>query len=183
MSEAEDAGERLGLIGSRVFALRRRRQGIEPEHVSGKINCDQIMLEDVGSDQPVSVTHDVFFRNADNAIVELEFANYNLVHPGRVAAGRSGVSYTFERMFSEPPRSNFFRELLPDGHAGSAGIKQESLYRRVIELYAQTNTSRDQDRKSTRLNSSHQIISYAVFCLKKKKDALIDILLRANRVG
>src|SRR5207244_13146927 len=28
---------------------------------------------------------------------------------------------------------------------------------------------RDLDRKSTRLNSSHQIISYAVFCLKKKK--------------
>src|SRR5258708_21562842 len=27
----------------------------------------------------------------------------------------------------------------------------------------------DEDRKSTRLNSSHQIISYAVFCLKKKK--------------
>src|SRR5258708_33627686 len=27
------------------------------------------------------------------------------------------------------------------------------------------------DRKSTRLNSSHQIISYAVFCLKKKKHA------------
>src|SRR5258708_11130751 len=29
---------------------------------------------------------------------------------------------------------------------------------------------RCQDRKSTRLNSSHQIISYAVFCLKKKKN-------------
>src|SRR5258708_12833751 len=29
--------------------------------------------------------------------------------------------------------------------------------------------SRRIDRKSTRLNSSHQIISYAVFCLKKKK--------------
>src|SRR5207244_4534700 len=29
--------------------------------------------------------------------------------------------------------------------------------------------SAEQDRKSTRLNSSHQIISYAVFCLKKKK--------------
>src|SRR5258708_10994296 len=28
---------------------------------------------------------------------------------------------------------------------------------------------RQVDRKSTRLNSSHQIISYAVFCLKKKK--------------
>src|SRR5476649_1946862 len=31
-----------------------------------------------------------------------------------------------------------------------------------------TNTHR-QDRKSTRLNSSHTVISYAVFCLKKKK--------------
>src|SRR5258708_19770494 len=30
-----------------------------------------------------------------------------------------------------------------------------------------------QDRKSTRLNSSHQIISYAVFCLKKKKNNTI----------
>src|SRR5258708_14484134 len=29
---------------------------------------------------------------------------------------------------------------------------------------------KNQDRKSTRLNSSHQIISYAVFCLKKKKE-------------
>src|SRR2546426_8541118 len=27
----------------------------------------------------------------------------------------------------------------------------------------------DEDRKSTRLNSSHLVISYAVFCLKKKK--------------
>src|SRR5258708_30054277 len=32
-----------------------------------------------------------------------------------------------------------------------------------------------QDRKSTRLNSSHQIISYAVFCLKKKKNKIIVI--------
>src|SRR5206468_5423290 len=30
----------------------------------------------------------------------------------------------------------------------------------------------DQDRKSTRLNSSHDQISYAVFCLKKKKKTL-----------
>src|SRR5947208_11543474 len=29
------------------------------------------------------------------------------------------------------------------------------------------------DRKSTRLNSSHQIISYAVFCLKKKKNEIV----------
>src|SRR5258708_35028025 len=32
----------------------------------------------------------------------------------------------------------------------------------------------DRDRKSTRLNSSHQIISYAVFCLKKKNHSRIE---------
>src|SRR5256885_3157478 len=33
-------------------------------------------------------------------------------------------------------------------------------------------TTRSRDRKSTRLNSSHLVISYAVFCLKKKKKQL-----------
>src|SRR5258708_8893177 len=33
-----------------------------------------------------------------------------------------------------------------------------------------------QDRKSTRLNSSHQIISYAVFCLKKKNTHITNSL-------
>src|SRR5437588_9195619 len=32
------------------------------------------------------------------------------------------------------------------------------------------------DRKSTRLNSSHTVISYAVFCLKKKKKRKRDVL-------
>src|SRR5256885_5663923 len=31
------------------------------------------------------------------------------------------------------------------------------------------------DRKSTRLNSSHLVISYAVFCLKKKKDIMAQL--------
>src|SRR2546422_2907860 len=33
------------------------------------------------------------------------------------------------------------------------------------------------DRKSTRLNSSHGYISYAVFCLKKKKNVCVNLLL------
>src|SRR2546422_6256191 len=36
------------------------------------------------------------------------------------------------------------------------------------------------DRKSTRLNSSHGYISYAVFCLKKKKTDLITLLNRTQ---
>src|SRR5258708_26263577 len=40
----------------------------------------------------------------------------------------------------------------------------------VKKLMAKWNNIDISDRKSTRLNSSHQIISYAVFCLKKKKN-------------
>src|SRR5699024_11957445 len=36
-------------------------------------------------------------------------------------------------------------------------------------------TARSQDRKSTRLNSSHVSISYAVFCLNKKKRKRVDL--------
>src|SRR5438132_4151991 len=36
------------------------------------------------------------------------------------------------------------------------------------------NTASRLDRKSTRLNSSHTVISYAVFCLKKKKNKIIQ---------
>src|SRR5207248_6442458 len=44
------------------------------------------------------------------------------------------------------------------------------LFVRVVGQYIQDKTdSLREDRKSTRLNSSHRTISYAVFCLKKKK--------------
>src|SRR5215510_10801340 len=39
------------------------------------------------------------------------------------------------------------------------------------------------DRKSTRLNSSHVAISYAVFCLKKKKDKVISVTLDGRLIA
>src|SRR5258708_14646409 len=43
---------------------------------------------------------------------------------------------------------------------------------RPTVIWNSTRSCSSLDRKSTRLNSSHQIISYAVFCLKKKKNFL-----------
>src|SRR5258708_38436206 len=48
-----------------------------------------------------------------------------------------------------------------------AGENTMSYFSQMVGLCAQNFLAGD--RKSTRLNSSHQIISYAVFCLKKKK--------------
>src|SRR5947209_15812106 len=47
---------------------------------------------------------------------------------------------------------------------GEAELKKERRARAALEAQAE-----ERDRKSTRLNSSHANISYAVFCLKKKK--------------
>src|SRR5258708_27199888 len=74
-------------------------------------------------------------------------------------------------MIRRPPRSTLFpyttlfrsanaaRRLIRDGLTRVGNITENA-----VELLLDFT-----DRKSTRLNSSHQIISYAVFCLKKKK--------------
>src|SRR3989454_8279254 len=45
----------------------------------------------------------------------------------------------------------------------------------LVNLVDQLHDVRAEDRKSTRLNSSHLVISYAVFCLKKKKKRQVSI--------
>src|SRR5260221_10699944 len=91
-------------------------------------------------------------------------------------------------MIRRPPRSTLFpyttlfRSQVPhrdDGgveHAADDGVGQDL----------------QQDRKSTRLNSSHTVISYAVFCLKKKKhtselqshsDFVFRLLLKKKKIN
>src|SRR5436190_10592632 len=54
---------------------------------------------------------------------------------------------------------------------GSAGDERFEIDRALAE---RDPLNRKPDRKSTRLNSSHTVISYAVFCLKKKKKNKIN---------
>src|SRR5258707_6842875 len=72
-------------------------------------------------------------------------------------------------MIRRPPRSTLFpyttlfRSLLED-------LPLRCRRCRLQGLNDRRNDARALDRKSTRLNSSHANISYAVFCLKKKND-------------
>src|SRR5689334_24637948 len=59
--------------------------------------------------------------------------------------------------------------------AGQVLQRRGVLSRRLgIERQRRRPVCRSQDRKSTRLNSSHSSISYAVFCLKKNNVAMIE---------
>src|SRR2546429_7180169 len=79
-------------------------------------------------------------------------------------------------MIRRPPRSTLFpyttlfRSPLADARGEIAYAAS------FIEWFAEEG-KRVEDRKSTRLNSSHGYISYAVFCLKKKKTRSRQVLL------
>src|SRR5699024_12456392 len=83
-------------------------------------------------------------------------------------------------MIPRPPRSTLFpyttlfRSSTSDAHrvfqyAKEQGKGNEFFYRFYAAHFSEGEVLSDTDRKSTRLNSSHVSISYAVFCLKKKK--------------
>src|SRR5215211_8237418 len=74
------------------------------------------------------------------------------------------VPFFFFLMIRRPPRSTLFpyTTLFRSPASGSTRTPEGS--RRAGRSH------RRPDRKSTRLNSSHTVMSYAVFCLKKKKD-------------
>src|SRR5256885_9466692 len=78
-------------------------------------------------------------------------------------------------MIRRPPRSTLFpyttlfRSVAADPLAALLAERTRLHHPRYWRLH---HSSRDGDRKSTRLNSSHLVISYAVFCLKKKKKTL-----------
>src|SRR3712207_7526653 len=86
-------------------------------------------------------------------------------------------------MIRRPPRSTLFpyttlfrsvllRDLVrrdgEDTHGASTTLWYSSPLATDLAATARTAVSAGLDRKSTRLNSSHANISYAVFCLKKK---------------
>src|SRR5258708_29476704 len=86
-------------------------------------------------------------------------------------------------MIRRPPRSTLFpyttlfRSFRLGLKNGFADVRFVGDHRGTI---SKKNVRQRRDRKSTRLNSSHQIISYAVFCLKKKKNTAKEQSIAKN---
>src|SRR5258708_22569797 len=70
-------------------------------------------------------------------------------------------------MIRRPPRSTLFPYTTLFRSYAYAGARDKRMGWKKGTFLGKSRSS-PADRKSTRLNSSHQIISYAVFCLKKK---------------
>src|SRR6266478_7668263 len=73
----------------------------------------------------------------------------------------------------------------PDGHGTLGAVPVESAFlvlgSGIAGLTCALECARAGDRKSTRLNSSHSQISYAVFCLKKKKKKKIKNKIKKKK--
>src|SRR5258707_888375 len=83
-------------------------------------------------------------------------------------ADLSLASFFFFLMIRRPPRSTLFPYTTLFRSGNENQIRQQVNRGRNNVLFPKKWTA---DRKSTRLNSSHANISYAVFCLKKKQDS------------
>src|SRR2546429_5356461 len=78
------------------------------------------------------------------------------------------IFYFFFLMIRRPPRSTLF-PYTTLFRSGRVFLTEEVRGRAQTVVISDLFWKRRLDRKSTRLNSSHGYISYAVFCLKKKK--------------
>src|SRR5215813_15176960 len=80
--------------------------------------------------------------------------------------------FFFFLMIRRPPRSTLFpyTTLFRSSPAGRRVRDDPHLELPGLRHRAEARPGAGEDRKSTRLNSSHVRISYAVFCLKKKKN-------------
>src|SRR5258708_23888420 len=85
--------------------------------------------------------------------------------------------FTFFFFFNDTATTEIYTLSLHDALPISSNSSFSGWY---SSLHSGHTRSARRDRKSTRLNSSHQIISYAVFCLKKKK---LTIRHPAHRSG
>src|SRR5438874_6695817 len=89
------------------------------------------------------------------------------------------VFFVFFVMIRRPPRSTLFPYTTLFRSRRVHDVTHRVSGRRVVQGRARRRARhglalrRARDRKSTRLNSSHVEISYAVFCLKKKKKTMI----------
>src|SRR5436190_4334951 len=81
-------------------------------------------------------------------------------------------------MIRPPPRSTLFpyTTLFRSANGGLRALRTVGARVHLGTDRSREGPARRRDRKSTRLNSSHTVISYAVFCLKKKKIVLASIL-------
>src|SRR5437762_9107710 len=84
----------------------------------------------------------------------------------RSPAGSEGQAENVRRHAAGIRRRHVLRRKLRVRKIRQVGLLRRDVGGRVPRQEA----AAQQDRKSTRLNSSHRCISYAVFCLKKKKE-------------
>src|SRR3712207_9012012 len=77
--------------------------------------------------------------------------------------------YSSRSAHAASPRATECRRVVPPSATATSGSPPTSAAASATAPGGTTTTTGAQDRKSTRLNSSHANISYAVFCLKKKK--------------
>src|SRR5687768_14425690 len=169
---------------------KRGKSGIEVSEVFPKLGemvDDLAIIRSMHTDIPAHEVATIFMNTGSARLARPSVGSWVLYGLGTENQNMPG--YVSLRPGGAPPggTSNWQSAFLPGIYQGMSintqvtSVNQliqniRSQYtvlheqRRQLDLVHKLNELHSQDRKSTRLNSSHGYISYAVFCLKKKTD-------------
>src|SRR3989449_1377542 len=158
------------LRGAGLRVPRRRGDEIDFDRAAGRVLGSHRTLSIIGSSWPLRPSR-IFF-SAWNTWARALSGEHSRLRPiasysrscslrstnaSRCLSGSPSTRRTPSTRVSRKRRSS-------SGLAGSTSVRTS-----LTPAYARRRRLSERDRKSTRLNSSHGYISYAVFCLKKKK--------------
>src|SRR5688572_22313923 len=140
----------------------------------GTLNCGWAGVGEIVTLDPAQINQVLQFQISSNVLSGLTHINAELIAQGDLAesweVSDDGTEYTFKLREGVTFHNGdkFTAEDVLFTHQRSSD-PQKSIHSAVL-----ANVAAVEDRKSTRLNSSHSQISYAVFCLKKKPASCVS---------
>src|SRR5215204_3428101 len=138
--------------------LLQVHQGRQAEDVSEQPHRGVVVLEREGEPEPTRLGHRAVSTSCPSSLTAIVCSKWADRDPSSVTT----VQPSGRSLVSQPPALTI----------GSTATTSPGF----------STGPRPGDRKSTRLNSSHTVISYAVFCLKKKKKTNIIIMYKKQKI-
>src|SRR5256885_2883886 len=144
---------------------------IEVDILRGESRTPDFLAKNPSGQVPLLEVAEGRYLAESNAILWYVCGGTPLAPESRVERAEALQWMFFEQHALEPNigAAYFWLSLVRGGRDLQTHALEDWMERGYAALQVMENHLKTQDRKSTRLNSSHLVISYAVFCLKKKK--------------
>src|SRR5690348_12926115 len=158
--------------GQKVYSSKQGITGEANGQMGGMQQLD-IDISQAAGGHPKYTKEQIEAIKEQNKKAESQNALINQVNAALNAKNWEGAIPPLQQLSQQDPSRWRFTQSLGDAQLNTGQYEQAvASYEKGIQVAQGFASGNVKDRKSTRLNSSHPSISYAVFCLKKKKKTI-----------